>query len=257
MGIRKAAKLGNIVAPLKQGAGRVLDTALPPHSLISGLPLTPDEAELWQSLEFLDDPCCDACGFPFEYDQGEGTLCARCHARPPRYDRGRSAITYDEHSKKIVLDFKHGGRTDGLSFFASQMQRAGRPLLENADFIVPVPLHNARLRSRRFNQSALLARSLSKNTDIPYYTELLLRRKNTPSQGSQTYLGRKRNVASAFHIPARSKARIKGANILLIDDVLTTGATLEACAMTLKRGGAAQVDALTLMRVVRPASLPT
>ena len=249
--------MGNIALPLKHGAGRVVDAVLPPHSLISGLPLTQGEAELWQDLQFLDDPCCDVCGFPFEYDQGARALCARCHARPPRYDHGRSAIVYDAHSKKLVLDFKHGGRTDGLGFFASQLTRAGRRLIETADILVPVPLHKARLRTRRFNQSSLLARALSKKTGVPYNTEILLRRKNTPSQGSQTYLGRKRNVAGAFYIPARQRARVREAKLLLIDDVMTTGATLEACAVTLKRGGAVQVDALTLMRVVRPASLPT
>lgn len=94
----------------------VLDTILPPHSLITGKPRTEEESRLWQALRFIDAPQCEACGFPFEFDPGKGILCARCHANLPRYDRARSAITYSDQSRKLVLDFKYGGRMDGLSF---------------------------------------------------------------------------------------------------------------------------------------------
>jgi ComF family protein len=234
-----------------------VDTVLPPHSLITGQPRTPDEIELWQGLEFIDAPWCQACGFPFEFEVGQNALCARCESKPPAYDRARSAIKYEDGSRKLVLDFKHGGRTDGLKFFAAQMHRAGRELLEAADILIPVPLHKSRLRTRRFNQAALLARALSSTTGIPYDTDTLMRVKNTPSQGVQSYQGRKRNVSGAFALSPKTRPRIKNAHVLLIDDVQTTGSTLESCAKSLKRGGAAHVDALTLMRVVRPVEIPT
>lgn len=259
MGIRKATS--HFGPALAEGVGpvlaRALDIALPPHSLITGLPMGSEDTQLWQSLQFLDAPCCDLCGYPFEFDQGADSLCGPCHARPPKYDKGRSAIAYTEHSRKIVLDFKHGGRTDGLEFFGAQMLRAGRELLARADMIVPVPLHKARLRTRRFNQSALLARKLSQLSGLPYDTNILQRRKNTPSQGAQSYKGRRRNMVGAFHVPTIHKPNVAGIRIILVDDVLTSGATLEACTQVLKRAGAVQVDILTLMRVVRPVSVAT
>ena len=239
---------------------RVLDTVLPPHSLITGQILANSEenadTELWQHLKFIDDPCCTACGFPFEFEQGQEALCIRCHAHTPGFDHARAAITYDDSSRKLILDFKHGGRTDGVKFFAAQMLRAGRQMLENADMLIPVPLHQARLRQRRFNQAALLARAISQLNDIPYQTEILKRTKNTPSQGGQTFSGRRRNVSGAFGVNPEQKDLVKGKHVVLIDDVYTTGSTLSACAKTLKRVGAARVDALTFMRVVRPQEIP-
>jgi ComF family protein len=238
----------------------VLDTVLPPHSLITGQALSKSDVEadteLWQSLKFIDEPCCRACGFPFEFEQGEDALCLRCHAYTPEYDHARSAITYDDVSRKLILDFKHGGRTDGLKFFAAQMVRAGRSILDGADFLLPVPLHGSRLRKRRFNQAALLARAISKQTKIPYQTEILVRRKNTPSQGGQSFLGRRRNVSGAFKVRVSKKNVLKGKHVVLIDDVYTTGATVTACAKTLKRAGTARLDVLTVMRVVRPQEVP-
>lgn len=242
----------------------LLDTVLPPHSLITGQVLTKADqqadTDLWQHLKFIDTPCCGACGYPFEFEpigleKDVDALCLRCHAHKPAFNRARAAITYDENSRKLILDFKHGGRTDGLNFFAAQMHRAGKDLFKDADILVPVPLHKSRLRKRRFNQAALLARALSQLSGTPYQTETFLRQKNTPSQGGQTFLGRRRNVSGAFTIPPKYKAQIKGKRILLIDDVYTTGSTLTACARTLKRAGVGDVDALTLMRVVRPQEI--
>ena len=241
---------------LLRSAQNAISAFLPSHSLLTGKPDQGDTIELWQNLEFIDAPCCNACGFPFEFDLsamgGNEVLCGRCESKRPVYDSARSAIRYTPVSRKLVLDFKHGGRTDGLSFFAAQMSRAGQGILAGADVLMPVPLHKLRLRKRRFNQAALLARALSKQTGIPYETDTLLRAKNTPSQGSQSFLGRKRNVAGAFDVVGAKSQHVKDAHIVLIDDVQTTGSTLEACARTLKKHGAARVDALSLMRVVRP-----
>ena len=237
---------------LLRSLGNAVSAVLPNHSLLTGKPEHPGVVNLWENLEFIDAPRCDACGFPFEFDVGADALCARCESKRPVYDRARAAIKYSDVSRKLVLDFKHGGRTDGLKFFAAQMQRAGRDVLQNADLLMPVPLHKSRLRQRRFNQAALLARALSKSVGIPYDTDSLRRSKNTPSQGGQSYVGRKRNVAGAFEINVGSSKALTDLKIVLIDDVQTTGSTLEACARTLKKHGAKRVDALSLMRVVRP-----
>ncbi|NNC38428.1 MAG: ComF family protein [Acidimicrobiales bacterium] len=233
-------------------AQNLVRVVLPNHSLLTGKPEQTESVTLWETLEFLDAPCCDACGFPFEFDVGENVLCGRCEGKRPAFDRARSAIRYTEQSRKLVLDFKHGGRTDGLEFFAAQMHRAGRDLLHDAHILMPVPLHKKRLRQRKFNQAALLARALSKLSGLPYETNTILRAKNTPTQGGQSYLGRKRNVSGAFVIPEDKRKLIGNARIVLIDDVQTTGSTLEACAKVLKKYGAQQVDSLSLMRVVRP-----
>lgn len=218
-------------------------------------------AKSWADVHFLDEPCCYACGFPFDFQSASSVesalldVCGRCAARPPSYDRARAAFVYNDASRALVLRFKHGGDTEGVAMFARQMQRAGRRQIEGADMLVPVPLHPRRLIKRRFNQSALLARALSKYTGLPVETDALLRHRHTPSQGGQSFVGRRRNVSGAFKV--KDAARIKGQTVLLVDDVMTTGATLEACAHTLKRAGAKQVDALVLSRVVKPATVPT
>ncbi len=250
----KAPFFNFVLQALQKGGRLCLDTVLPPHALLGQGPVYKQgentEFELWQKLHFLDTPCCDACGFPFEYDQGEGALCLACHGLRPAFDHARAAIAYDELSRRLILDFKHGGRTDGLGFFAVQMQRAGRDMLKSCDMLIPVPLHKKRLRERRFNQAALLARALSRRTGLSYETDVLMRTKHTPPQGSSRAPARRKNVAGAFKVEHRPE--IDGRHIVLIDDVYTTGATLNACARVLRKAGARQIDALTLLRVVRP-----
>ena len=241
---------------------KAIDIVLPPQTLFrphrgerqSGA------AQSWADVRFLDEPCCTSCGFPFEFDtpdlkDGLASLCGRCAAKSPAYDHVRAAFAYDDASRSLVLRFKHGGETEGVPMFARQMQRAGRRLLSGADVFMPVPLHRRRLLKRRFNQSALLARAISKQTQLPLDTNSLFRKRHTPTQGGQTFTGRKRNVRGAFGI--RSQAELSGKHIVLIDDVMTTGATLESCARTLKRAGAKRVDAIVLARVVKAAAVTT
>ncbi len=231
----------------------LLDILLPPEHSFGR-----DNDRLdWSKFTFLDDPCCHLCGFPFEFDQGSGAICGACAGRTPIFDQGRAAFAYDEHSRPYILAFKHGGRTIHLDRFARQLQRAGHLFWNDADMIIPVPLHHSRLIKRRFNQAALLARALSKHTSVPFAPEILYRHKATPSQGGQSQKGRFRNVKGAFTIPDAIKNTLENKTIILIDDVMTTGATIEACTKTLKRGGAQKVYALTLSRVVRAQQIPT
>lgn len=215
------------------------------------------KAANWHEITFLDEPCCAHCGRPFEYDLGAGTLCARCAANPPCYDRARAAFVYNEYSAPLILSFKHGGKTVNLDRFSRQLFRAGRAFWPDTDYLVPVPLHPQRLRKRKFNQAALLAKSVAAYAPADYEPNILFRHKSTPSQGSQTSKGRFRNVQGVFSIPEDQRIRLKDKTIVLVDDVMTTGATLESCTRALKSAGAKQVYALVLARVVRPAQIPT
>ena len=225
-------------------AGHALDIIFPP----------PDNTA-WQSLRYLDAPCCDCCGYPFEYEMGTGFLCAKCTTDRPAYDKARAAFQYTEKSAPLVLAFKHGGKTVNLKRFGQQMVRAGRSFWPEAEMLIPVPLHRQRLRRRHYNQAALLAGMISKQTEIPMETDLLLRHRATASQGAQTAKGRFRNVRGAFSISDKDK--VKDKVVILIDDVFTTGATLEACTRALRRAGAQKIYAITLARVVKDQEITT
>jgi len=241
---------------LRYGTSAV-DIILPPQSLLTGdIRDAGSDGDIWSRINFLDEPCCACCGFPFEFDQGDDVLCGRCISKSPAYDKARAAFQYDDESRSMLLGFKHGGRTEGLKTFAAHMRRAGRSFLPEATYLVPVPLHFSRRVKRRYNQSVLLARALSRISPPKLAHDLLKRDRATPTQGGKTASGRRRNVQGAFTVFEGSKARIKDAHIVLIDDVMTTGATLESCARTLRRAGARRIDALTLARVVKAVTIP-
>ena len=230
------------------------DILWPPRSLVSGArgigkgPLTPAE---FTSIPFISGPVCNACGSPAEIDLGADTICAPCTARPPRWHRARAAMVYEAASRRPVLDLKRSGRRDGLTTLAGWMLMAGRPLVDEADILVPVPLHYRRLASRGFNQSAWLADAIAAKTGTRTDVGILKRVRATPTQGGLSARARHRNVEGAFRVRKSALDRVKGRRILLIDDVLTTGATLTACTKALYKAGAANVDVLVLARVVR------
>ncbi|MGD0143149.1 MAG: ComF family protein [Rhizomicrobium sp.] len=210
-------------------------------------------AACWGTIGFLDGPTCECCGYPFEIDPGPGTLCSACHANPPAFARARSVMRYDEGSKKLILALKRADRLDLAPAFSRWLDRSGRELLAEADLIVPVPLHPRRLWRRRYNQSAILAQRLAKLTAKPADPLVLRRIRATASQGEMpSAKARRRNVRGAFRVSPENAAALRGKAVLLIDDVFTTGATIDACARALKRAGATKVLVLTLARVVRP-----
>ncbi|MEO5338699.1 MAG: ComF family protein, partial [Magnetospirillum sp. WYHS-4] len=166
--------------------------------------------------------------------------------------RARAAVAYGETSRKLLLAFKHGDRTDSAPALGQWLQRAGGDLLPQVDLIAPVPLHWTRLFLRRYNQAALLARELGRLSGLPVVPDLLVRKRRTASQGHLNPRQRKENLQGAFAVHPRRRAGLAGKRVLLVDDVLTTGATVAACARTLAKAGAASVDVLTLARVLRP-----
>tara|TARA_R110000787_G_scaffold16825_11_gene52992 strand:+ start:4986 stop:5756 length:771 start_codon:yes stop_codon:yes gene_type:complete len=230
------------------------DFLWPPRSLVSGQrgvgkgPLAPEE---FGQIHFLTGPVCETCGSPFDFDLGPGAVCAPCIARPPRWDRARAAMVYDAASRRPVLDLKRSGRRDGLQTLAGWMVQSGRDLVAEADLIVPVPLHFARLARRGFNQSAWLGQAICRMSGTPILVDAIKRTRRTPSQAGLSARQRRRNVAGAFTVRKPAIVRISGRRVLLVDDVLTTGATLSACTRALKQAGAANVDVLVLARVVR------
>jgi ComF family protein len=215
-----------------------------PHSLC---------ASCWSAISFIEGALCARCGMPFDIDPGGETVCGPCHAKPHDFDRARALFRYDDASKRLILSFKHGDRLDQAPAFARWLDRVGRVLLSEADLIVPVPLHRWRLWKRRYNQAAILAGRLARLTARAHDPLVLERKRPTRSQGEMpSAKARRRNVLGAFRVPPGKAAAVRGRNIVLVDDVFTTGATLDACARALKRAGAARVDAVTMARVVRP-----
>jgi ComF family protein len=251
-GIRGVWKPG----PGARAAARgLLDLIFPPHTLdqtarvqSSGL-----SAEAWTRVAFIAEPLCDGCGAPFEYATAE--RCAACLARPRAFARARAAVLYDDASRDLILQFKHADRTDLARLLSGWVSRAADDLLAQADVVAPVPLHRSRLLARRYNQAAELARPLARRHGLAFLPDALVRAKRTESQAGKSGSGRRRNVAGAFAVPAARRRRVEGRRILLIDDVLTTGATAEACARALLAAGASAVDVAVVARVREAASL--
>ena len=242
----------------RQGAVRALNLIFPPLCVSCRMRVGEAHAlcaACWNAISFIEGPLCSGCGSPFEVDPGSDTLCGACLARPHDFRQARSLFRYDDASKPLILAFKHGDRLDHAPAFARWLERTGRPLFADAELLVPVPLHRWRLWKRRYNQAAVIAEGLAKVTGLPHDPLVLEKRRSTKSQGEMpSAKARRRNVLNAFRVAPERAARVRGRNIILVDDVFTTGATLNACARALKRAGAARVDALTLARVVKPGS---
>ena len=207
----------------------------------------------WRDTHFILGTTCAKCGTPLIGDEGVASgpadLCEGCQRHPPTWDRGRAAVLYRGAARKVILGLKHGDRLDMVKPLAGWMATAGRPLLAGADLIAPVPLHWRRLLRRRYNQSAELARRLAGLSGKPTVVDLLTQGRFTTPQEGMNRDTRLRNQAGAFHVTPRRADSVRGAAVLLIDDVLTSGATLSACADTLRAAGAARVDVLVLARV--------
>ncbi len=239
-------------------AGRAaLDLLLPPSCLTCDRPVEqPGQfcADCFGRAAFITEPCCMHCGVPFAHalQGGIERLCPGCRLHPPPWGQARAALRYDEHAKHILLPFKHADRPELAAALAPMMARAGSALLRRADLIVPVPLHRRRLFARRYNQAALLAQALARVSGVPAAPDLLRRVRATAPLGELGAEERAAAVAQVFALRANRGALLQGKRVLLVDDVMTSGATASACTAVLLAHGAAAVDVLVAARVPDP-----
>ena len=253
-----AARWRGALPVMRRAGAQMLNLLLPWRCIACGVSVEGPGAlcpDCWSGIAFIAPPLCACCGYPFPYEVGASALCASCVAHPPHFERARAVFAYDDGSRGPVLAFKHADRIDAAPAFGQWLKRAGAELLADDPLILPVPLHRTRLMTRRYNQSAELARALSAASGATCVPDLLVRTRRTPSQGGLSASGRRRNVQGAFALRPGMEARIQGRRMLLIDDVFTTGATADACARALRRAGSGPVDVLTLARVVRPGQV--
>jgi ComF family protein len=235
-----------------------LDVALPTLCVACREPVDGDGvcAKCWARLSFIAPPFCPRLGIPFVYDPGPGMLSMEAIADPPAYARARAAVRYDDVARTLVHALKYQDRTDLAPAMGRWMARAGRELLEEADALVPVPLHWQRSWSRRYNQSGALARSIERQSGVRLVSEALRRVRPTAQQIGLSRSQRASNVQGAFKVAVDRRAEIAGRRVILIDDVLTSGATVDACARALLRARAASVDVLVFARVVDTHKAP-
>ena len=246
--LRRAA---DIVRALSRAA---LDLALPRLCAVCREPVEGEGLcpACWAKLSFITRPYCERLGIPFVYDPGPGILSMEAIADPPSYNHARAAVRFDEISRALVHALKYGDRLDLAPMMGRWIATAGRELLAEADALVPVPLHWRRLWARRFNQSAMLAATISAESGVPIATGALKRVKATVQQVGLSRAERGDNIQGAFKVPDAGEPAVAGRRLVLVDDVLTSGATVEGCAKALLRAGAANVDVLVFARVADP-----
>lgn len=251
------AMAGRVHGAMGRTLRRLADILLPPvciacrgriesHGLLCGA--------CFAKIDFIAPPLCDRLGLPLPFEAGGTLLSAAAIASPPVYDRARAAAQYSDTMRELIQSLKYRDRHEGLPLFARWLRNAGAELLSDTDLILPVPLYPTRLWRQRFNQSAMLALALGPLARVPVDCIALKRARRTASQVGLTADQRRRNVAGAFKVDQDRLARVKGKKLVVVDDVITTGATAEACARVLKRAGAARVDILALARVVEPTA---
>lgn len=256
---RPPGATGNPVRrPLRALARRVADLIVPPVCLACQSPLAVHDAlcaACWRRVSFIRHPLCDQLGIPLPYDTGGRILSGAAMANPPPWDRARAVASFDDVMRELVHKLKYADRHDARRLFGRWLAEAGRELLSDADLLIPVPLHRTRLWRRRFNQSALLCAELTRLTGVPSDPFALVRIKATPSQIGLSETERRTNTAGAFAMAGGAAARVEDKRVVLVDDVVTTGATVAACTRVLRRAGAARIDVLSLALVTADSGL--
>ncbi len=241
---------------LASTAAYAADLLLPPLCVACRAPVDRHGvlcASCWGDLSFIRPPLCDRLGMPLPCAETGIAVSAAALLDPPAYDRARAAVVFGGVARKLVHALKYQDRHEGVAFCARLMREAGRELLVDADVLVPVPLSRRRLLARRFNQAAVLARKVSILSGVPLRARALTRTRHTAPQVGRTMQRRRENVSGAFAV-RRGEARfLDRRRVVLVDDVITTGATADACAMALLEAGAASVDVLAFALVPNPA----
>lgn len=239
--------------------GMLLDLAYPPVCLNCDAPTATADtlcSNCFTALRPITAPLCPVLGLPFAVSLGPGTLSAEALADPPPFGRARAAVIYGAVASTIVSRLKYGDRPELARFCARLMAGAGHELWADAPLLVPVPLHRARLRERRYNQSAELAHQIGRLTGLDVDPDLVQRIRKTRQQVGLSGDGRQRNVAGAFAVHADALIRARGRRVVVVDDVYTTGATVKAVTRSLRKAGIDAVDVVTFARVVIGADLP-
>jgi ComF family protein len=233
----------------------LLKAVYPPHCLNCATPVDGEHGlcpACWRETPFVSGLVCDVCGTPLPGDDpGEPVLCDTCLTLARPWSRGRTALVYRDTARRLALGLKHADRTDLAQPAAGWMLRAAAPILTPDLLVTPVPLHWWRLLRRRYNQSALLAEAVARRAGLDYCPDLLQRRRATPMQKGRGVEARFANMAGAIRPHPRRAGRLEGRRILLVDDVMTSGATLAAAAEACLAGGAAEVRVLTLARAAK------
>lgn len=238
---------------LRQWGRAVVDIVYPPQCAGCGIIISRGGAfcsECWSGIGFIERPYCEILGLPFSSDPGPGMLSSEAIANPPPFDRLRSAVIHEGAARKLVHQLKYLDRLDLVSTMAVWMLRASDGMIEQCDYIIPVPLHRRRFISRRFNQSAELARHLAGLSGKPFLSSSVIRTKPTKRQVGLTAKGRQDNMRGAFAFAPGRELDVAGKRVVLVDDVYTTGATVSAVSRLLKKAGAADVTVLTFAMAI-------
>ena len=232
----------------------VIDFALPPRCPGCGtITAEPHRfcLDCWSKLVFLGEPCCAICALPFDYAAAGDPVCAGCLAKRPSFERMRAAVAYGDIPRKVALKLKYGGRPGVAETMARFVARHLLADVARDAWLAPVPLHRWRIWKRGYNQAALIASALARRAGLEARLDLIERTRATPPLKAMNPKERRDALRGAFKVAARHRPALKDRTVILVDDVFTSGATANACAAALKRGGAARVEVLCWARVVK------
>ncbi len=207
-------------------------------------------SDCWAKITFITKPYCSICSFPFAYENDLNAVCGYCVMHKPKYDRAIAIMRYDYHSKKLIQKFKYQDQLHVLDYLVNLMLNMGKEIIEQADIIVPVAMHKMKLLKRGYNQAALLAMNIAQNNNLQYLPQLITKIKTAPAQAELSKEERLKNIKNSFKLNPKFKADIKGKNILLVDDVITTGATIAECCRIIRAEKPAKIFVLTLAKRV-------
>lgn len=231
----------------------LLSIVIPPTCPGCHLPVEKDHTicpSCWKDLTFITLPFCDSCAEPLEVsgDLDQTYICGQCRQAPPKFSQTRSLFKYAGLARRLILSLKHGNATHLAFGLAEKACARHSDYIKEADIIIPVPLHWSRLFKRGYNQASLLAKNVAYNCNKPFHATLLQRNRRTPSQGKYGKKARLRNVRSAFNLSKKDQNSIAGKTVLIVDDVMASGATLNACAKVLLTAKAKKVKVLVVAK---------